>query len=92
MTVSEQEHSDLFWAVRGAAPNFGVVTGMRLKLFDAPSKVIVGTIVAPLKEAISLLEVLRDTSVKYQQDRAIQCSVSFTVHPQLGVGFLLFPT
>ncbi|KUI56149.1 hypothetical protein VP1G_03479 [Cytospora mali] len=34
---SETEHADLFWALRGAGSNFGVVTSYKLKTFAAPS-------------------------------------------------------
>lgn len=31
-TVSETSHPDLFWALRGAAPNFGIITSATYKL------------------------------------------------------------
>ncbi|CAN8098168.1 unnamed protein product [Discula destructiva] len=34
---SAAENSDLFWALRGAGSNFGIVTSIRLKTFEAPS-------------------------------------------------------
>lgn len=34
VTVSKHEHGDLFWALRGAGHNFGVVTGMKLKTYE----------------------------------------------------------
>lgn len=33
--VSEDENKDLFWAIRGAGHNFGIVTSYELKLYDA---------------------------------------------------------
>ncbi|OQD81687.1 hypothetical protein PENANT_c026G10445 [Penicillium antarcticum] len=32
LTVSETSHPDLFWALRGAAPNFGIITSATYKL------------------------------------------------------------
>lgn len=43
--VSADEHPDLFWAMRGAGANFGVVTGMRLRLHPAPGQAVGGMIV-----------------------------------------------
>lgn len=37
---SETENADLFWALRGAGSNFGIVTSYKLKTFAAPSVAI----------------------------------------------------
>ncbi|KAJ4321381.1 hypothetical protein N0V94_002918 [Neodidymelliopsis sp. IMI 364377] len=34
VAVSETKHSDLFWAIRGAGHNFGIVTEVKLKIYD----------------------------------------------------------
>jgi hypothetical protein len=34
VTVSEYSHSDLFWAMRGAGHNFGIVTEFEYKVYD----------------------------------------------------------
>lgn len=34
ITVSETEHPDLFWALRGAGHNFGIVTSFEYKIYD----------------------------------------------------------
>ncbi|KAK4233842.1 FAD linked oxidase [Achaetomium macrosporum] len=39
VTVSETENVDLFWALRGAGSNFGIVTSFRFKTFAAPPTV-----------------------------------------------------
>lgn len=33
---SDNENADLFWAIRGAGANFGVVTSLTLRLHDLP--------------------------------------------------------
>jgi FAD/FMN-containing dehydrogenase len=43
--VSAEEHPDLFWAMRGAGANFGVVTGMRIRLHPAPARAVGGQLV-----------------------------------------------
>ena len=35
ITVSNQQHPDLFWGLRGAGANFGIVTSATYKVFDA---------------------------------------------------------
>ena len=35
--ASEKQNADLFWAMRGAGSNFGIVASWRLKTFEAPS-------------------------------------------------------
>ncbi|KAF8625309.1 hypothetical protein AX15_005440 [Amanita polypyramis BW_CC] len=35
-TVSAQQYDDLFWAMRGAAPSFGITTAITVQTFPAP--------------------------------------------------------
>jgi FAD/FMN-containing dehydrogenase len=34
ITVSDVEHSDLFWALKGAGHNFGIVTSFQYRVYD----------------------------------------------------------
>ncbi|KAK8037952.1 hypothetical protein PG994_014719 [Apiospora phragmitis] len=36
VVVSEDSHSDLFWGLRGAGHNFGIVTSVKYKVYDVP--------------------------------------------------------
>ncbi|VZI03638.1 unnamed protein product [Fusarium fujikuroi] len=38
IAVSEKSYRDLFWAMRGAGHNFGIVTNLRLKIYPAKIK------------------------------------------------------
>jgi FAD/FMN-containing dehydrogenase len=49
LVASEREHSDLFWAVRGAGPGFfGVVTQYRVKLYPLPRAITTSNYFYPL--------------------------------------------
>lgn len=37
IVVSETSHPDLYWGMRGAGHNFGIVTSFRYKIHDYPS-------------------------------------------------------
>lgn len=55
VTASENEHTDLFWAVRGGGGNFGVVTSFVYQLHEV-STVYGGPIFWPLDQAKDLLK------------------------------------
>jgi FAD/FMN-containing dehydrogenase len=60
LTANEDEHSDLFWAVRGGGGNFGVVTSLVYRLYPVGPKVWVPLLVYPIEEASPVLAALRD--------------------------------
>ena len=57
--VSEDEHPDLFWAVRGAGANFGVATSLRLRLHELGPEVLAGQIIYPFDKGADLLRSFR---------------------------------
>lgn len=58
--ASEDEHPDLFWAVRGAGSNFGVATSFEFRLHEVGPQVLSGQIIYPFQEAEELLRSFRD--------------------------------
>ncbi|KAL8869322.1 MAG: hypothetical protein Q9198_007918, partial [Flavoplaca austrocitrina] len=38
ITVSEKSNSDLWWGLRGAGHNFGIVTRFTMKIYDSPAQ------------------------------------------------------
>ncbi len=52
--ASEDENEDLFWGVRGAGANFGVVTSFRFRLHPLAWPVTHGTVVYPIERAAEL--------------------------------------
>lgn len=37
ITVSKDGHADLYWALRGAGHNFGIVTEVKYRIYDVPN-------------------------------------------------------
>jgi len=58
--ASAKENEDLFWAVRGAGSNFGVVTSFEFQAYPVGPMVFVGAIFYPLTEAPAILAGWRD--------------------------------
>ncbi|KAL5333802.1 hypothetical protein BJX70DRAFT_45546 [Aspergillus crustosus] len=61
VTASESSHEDLFWALRGAGYNFGIVTSFTFQAHDQPNPVYAGIIAFPppqVKDVISTLNTL----------------------------------
>jgi FAD/FMN-containing dehydrogenase len=59
--ASEDEHSDLFWAVRGGGGNFGIVTAFEYRLHPI-GQVLAGMVVHPIERAEQVLRFYRDYS------------------------------
>ena len=57
--ASRDEHADLFWAVRGAGANFGVVTRFVLRLHEVGPNVYGGLIAWPFERAAEILRAYR---------------------------------
>jgi FAD/FMN-containing dehydrogenase len=60
LRASEEDHPDLFWALRGAGANFGIVTSLRLRLHGVGTEVLAGQIIYPFDKAGELLRFFRD--------------------------------
>jgi FAD/FMN-containing dehydrogenase len=59
-TASATENEDLFWAVRGAGSNFGVVTSFEFQAHPVGPMVMVAAAFYPFEEVRSLLPAWRD--------------------------------
>jgi FAD/FMN-containing dehydrogenase len=58
--ASATENEDLFWAVRGAGSNFGVVTSFEFKAHPVGPMVMVAAVFYPLADAPTILPAWRD--------------------------------
>ena len=59
-TCSEQEHVDLFWALRGGGWNFGVATSVTLRLHDVGPEVLSGQVIYPFEGTAERLRFFRE--------------------------------
>ena len=60
LRVSEDEHPDLFWALRGGGGNFGVVTSFEFRLHPVGPIVLAGPILWHATDAAEVLRLYRD--------------------------------
>src|SRR5229473_690120 len=59
LTASADEHSDLFWALRGGGGNFGVATSFEFRLHPVGPTVLGGMVIHPLARAGEVLRFYR---------------------------------
>ncbi len=70
LRVTEQEHPDLLWALRGAGgAGFGVVTRLRYRLDPVPPAVFGGVLAWSLDDAEAVLCAYRDFYTGREEDR-----------------------
>jgi FAD/FMN-containing dehydrogenase len=60
LRASENEHPDLFWALRGGGGNFGVVTSFEFRLHAVGPTVLAGPILFDASDAEKILRFYRD--------------------------------
>lgn len=64
ITASQDEHPDLFWAVRGGGGNFGIVTSFEFRLHPLGPEIYSALTAYPFTEAASVLRNWRDFVVE----------------------------
>src|SRR5438093_4065590 len=58
--ASEDENPDLFWGMRGAGPNFGIVTSFEFRLHPVGPTITHGAVMHPVERAAEVAEFYRD--------------------------------
>jgi hypothetical protein len=66
--ASEDEHADLFWAIRGGGGNFGVVTEFEFRLHDVSPIVSFGLMFWELGRGADVLRLARDVMATLPRD------------------------
>lgn len=85
VTASEEQHPDLFWALRGGGGNFGVATSFTYRLHPL-STVTGGLIAHPIDAAPDLLRFYRDAVADVSDDLTVFAGL---VHAPDGSGHKL---
>lgn len=62
--ASEDENSELFWAIRGGSGNFGIVTEFEFALHPVETSMMTGPVVHSLEDAASALKAYRDVAAQ----------------------------
>ena len=70
--ASEDESADLFWAVRGAGSNFGIVVEFEYRL-QPIGELYGGTISYPITAAREVLRITRDLASEAPDELTLQC-------------------
>ena len=83
-TVSDKQNSDLFWALRGAGQNFGIVTEFVLQAFDQAKEVWAGMLMYPATPE-NIKKATEATNAAFAPDANGKCRVN-----GLGAGGLGF--
>ena len=83
LRASDDEHPDLFWAVRGGGGNFGVVTSFEYRLFPVGPMVAGGLIAYPFDSARDMLRFYRDFTASVPDEHTVAATL---VHAPDGSG------
>ena len=69
--VDENEHSDLFWALRGGGGNFGVATSFEFRLHPVGPMIYAGLLAWPMSSARDVLRAYRDFVAEAPQELTV---------------------
>lgn len=60
LTASDENHPDLFWALRGGGGNFGVVTSFKFELHTVGPNVLAGSLIHPIERTDEIAKFYND--------------------------------
>ncbi|MEP7149189.1 MAG: FAD-binding oxidoreductase [Acidobacteriota bacterium] len=83
LNASQDENADLFWALRGAGANFGVVVSLKYRLHEVGPAVFGGFVAHPMEKAGDLFRVFRDVTATLQDD---ETAIAGLLHAPDGSG------
>jgi FAD/FMN-containing dehydrogenase len=77
LEASDRRHPDLFWALRGAGANFGVVTSLEFQLHPVGPTVMGGLIAYPLPAARDVLRFFRDLTAALPDEASLAAALTY---------------
>ncbi|HUE82268.1 MAG TPA: FAD-binding oxidoreductase [Pyrinomonadaceae bacterium] len=83
LRATENEHPDLFWALRGGGGNFGIVTSFEFRLHEVGREVLAGQIIYPFEATVDVLRFFRSFIAEAPDE--VQCYPFFIRVPPLPV-------
>jgi FAD/FMN-containing dehydrogenase len=83
LRASEDEHGDLFWAIRGGGGNFGVATSFEYQLHPVGPTITGGLIAYPFDHALDVLKFVRDFTTALPDDLVVAAGL---IHAPDGSG------
>jgi FAD/FMN-containing dehydrogenase len=86
LRVSQDEHADLFWAIRGAGANFGVVTSLEYQLHPVGPTITGGLVAHPFERARDVLRFYRDVTASLPDECTVWAGL---IHAPDGSGVKL---
>jgi hypothetical protein len=75
LTASAEEHSELFWALKGGGGNFGVVTTFTFAAHPVTT-VLGGLLVWPREQARDVLRFYRDLMARAPEELGVYCALA----------------
>src|SRR5713101_9446402 len=79
--ASEDENADLFWGMRGAGPNFGVVTSFELQLHPQEATVTHGWIAFPIERSREVAGLVREFLAKAPDEAWMSINFGIATDP-----------
>ena len=82
--VSESSHSDLYWGMRGAGHNFGIVTRFKYKIYDIPyPDWYFATLVFTNDKLEALFEILNAFGINGTQPKETTTYTLYALNPEI---------
>jgi len=75
LRASADEHTDLFWAVRGGGGNFGIAASFEFRLHTVGPMVTGGLVCWPLKDGKDVLKLFRELAILAPDDLMLVATV-----------------